>query len=861
MAKPTVEEAQKELEFREKQEASGALTAIIASLSNDDEARANWLKKQRFPQNPDVVYFTDEEGDMAYVDPNTDEIKKEFYDYTDWVDSYDIYGKIVPGIQLGAEIVGGLVGLGVGYRNAPFPTSKVAGRTGAAVTAGGFTGLAGGIAYDVRELASNIVDGPEMNFEKLREDLYYSSLAGSVPIGINKHATLIRKFDHPGGSDDLAMVLQLAQDTDAKTAVQYYKEKTGVDILVSEIDYAAKDPIRIQRYLQNQTSGTKLRDFYATRNTQIEESIDTYLDVLQSGKYITGRASEKITGAGDSNPAITVKNLSEDVIVEIAAKRKVRYLRLLEDAKNEADTYYTRESGEVVTAIEQRDFKEVLDVIPQNERSAYMRKNGLKEISEPIRIDTSPIITKIDDMIANPDSSAVRKKTLGDIRKLFFNADGSPKNTVSSLHQLKVEDLGSIVSEAGPSGSSAKNAIAANLKEDLNLLIKEYSPLYEKATSFYNPEKAHTQILQKGVVGVLGKLVGDDAKLAKTVQRMFRGQASEREVRAFRRLVQTKDPQAFQNLKHMFLSDELATAGGFLQFSKKVGFGNLNPKYIEAQRARDIAVDGYSAALNEFGTNSRQATLAGSKLKVAKDSFEKAGKYLDQRKKIYKSLLSDQEFDAFVLLNDTIQRGSFIAKQSDSMTQPFARQREAIKESAVGPAGKTTDFALQILNLFNLRGARDAYKNKIADDLESSMIDLLLTPENLDEVVGGLEVVRPYIYATLQGAYRTPGALAEESSLGDISEETQEGRVEEARKRLEEMENQSNDNLSSQLDSALQGVSQSNMPLVPPANAITPEQKLSQTTLPQNMISEILLPNEDDRLIAQRQAQGIGSLV
>ena len=75
------------------------------------------------------------------------------------------------------------------------------------------------------------------------------------------------------------------------------------------------------------------------------------------------------------------------------------------------------------------------------------------------------------------------------------------------------------------------------------------------------------------------------------------------------------------------------------------------------------------------------------------------------------------------------------------------------------------------------------------------------------------------------------------------------------------MENQSNDNLSSQLDSALQGVSQSNMPLVPPANAITPEQKLSQTTLPQNMISEILLPNEDDRLIAQRQAQGIGSLV
>jgi hypothetical protein len=49
--------------------------------------------EKRFPQNPNVVYFIDEENDMAYVDPNTNEIKKEFYDYTDWVDSYDIFGK------------------------------------------------------------------------------------------------------------------------------------------------------------------------------------------------------------------------------------------------------------------------------------------------------------------------------------------------------------------------------------------------------------------------------------------------------------------------------------------------------------------------------------------------------------------------------------------------------------------------------------------------------------------------------------------------------------------------------------------------------------------------------------------------
>jgi hypothetical protein len=48
MAKPTVEEAQKELKFREKQSQSGWLTALVASLSNDDEARADYLRKKGF---------------------------------------------------------------------------------------------------------------------------------------------------------------------------------------------------------------------------------------------------------------------------------------------------------------------------------------------------------------------------------------------------------------------------------------------------------------------------------------------------------------------------------------------------------------------------------------------------------------------------------------------------------------------------------------------------------------------------------------------------------------------------------------------------------------------------------------------
>ena len=113
----------------------------------------------------------------------------------------------------------------------------------------------------------------------------YSSLFGGIPLGISKNASLVRKFDYDGGSDDLSMLLKLAQDTDAQTAVQWYKENTGVDVLASEVNYALKDPIRLQRYLQNQQSGAKLRNLYETRNLQIEDAIDSYLDVLQKGKY------------------------------------------------------------------------------------------------------------------------------------------------------------------------------------------------------------------------------------------------------------------------------------------------------------------------------------------------------------------------------------------------------------------------------------------------------------------------------------------------------------------------------------------------------------------------------------------------
>jgi hypothetical protein len=64
---------------------------------------------------------------------------------------------------------------------------------------------------------------------------------------------------------------------------------------------------------------------------------------------------------------------------------------------------------------------------------------------------------------------------------------------------------------------------------------------------------------------------------------------------------------------------------------------------------------------------------------------------------------------------------------------------------------------------------------------------------------------------------------------------------------------QERESIASQLDNMLANMQQSNIPLVPPVTSVTPEA----------MLSETILPNPDDREIAQRMmgARGIGSLM
>ena len=860
MSEFTREELLAELELRERNKPSNAMQAIIASLTNDEDARAEYLKRKRFPDKPDVIYFKDEDGDLSYIDPISKEVKKEFKEYFDWVDSYDIFGKIVPAVQVGAEIIGGLTGLEEGYKGKlkirgieiPLPKNNLKlggvdiplpkGRIGAGIGGGTKTGLFGTGVYAGRAALSELVDGPELNFDKLADDLVLNSVFGGIPLGISRQAKIVNKFGYAGGENDLAIIMKAAQDADNQTARKLAKDDFGIDLTVAEIEYG-KNPsrlVQLQNYLLRGKEGYRMADYYATTSAQIDEAIETYLSELQTGKYVTGAKAKGITGVPDANPMETIKELSEGVVKSMASKKEARYLKLLDKAKQEQKSYYYKADGTKVDPIQQAEIEDLLLGVDESTKKAYLRQNKLTAKDELIQVDVTPIIQKIDNEIANT-KSPILVKTLKDIKKTFYDGD-KLKSTIADLDELRKIDLDNLATTDVNKGAFQKSKVPYSYKEDLNQLLKQYSEDYRLANSVYDPSKPHTQVLEKSIVGVLSKLIGDDTKTAKTLQRVFRGNASPREVRAFRRLMQTKDTQAFQNLKHMFLQDEIATAKGMPQFINKVGFGNLDPKYVTALDEKRLQTKNYYEVVDKFGLNSREANIAGRQKKIADDALEDAEKYLDSRKKVYQALFEPEEFETLVRLMGTIQKASFIKGKSASDTYGFGQIRKDIEAGLRGKTGAVSDAVFELLSILTPRQARDTYKRGVADQTEKLMIDMLTTsPENLEVLNEAINVVLPYLYAGSQTAVRgTREAIRE-----DDTDVMSQGEV-------VEMLESDKENLSTQIDNALNTFTPSNIPIVPPATAVTPE----------SMISETILPNPKDRELAERlmNKSGIGGL-
>jgi hypothetical protein len=688
---PTPEE-QRMLE--REQDKSGVATALLQGLSNDQGYQTAWIAQQRFPElvqqgiDPVDYYFLDEDEDIAYVDPYTNEVVKEFQDNL-LVDTARYVG---PTAQFLGELGGGSAGLvgGAFLTGNPF---------GAAAGGAGGTALGGGLVYAGRAGISAAFDGPPLKTSKLKDDLMTSSLFGAIPFGTkasqlagSAFRTASRRFPGQDGRTALETILRDGGKTvDEKIA--FAKERFGVDLTRAEAQGLMSNAGAIQRYLQMQPGSQKLWDFYHNRELQIEEAADVFFEEILKGKYLAELRKSRLSGKQGIDPDLDLAKASEEVLKKLSDKRQ--------------------------------------------QRASPVYDNAYALELEPI--DVSDIAGKLEAELADPNLRGQSRRVKQDLLDALTDFSGlSPtqlpsgqnlglKDTTELLHNALKNDFRPLIESLTKDGQRGLKREASIIRDQVSSRLKAANPEYKRATEIYDPSKGHLQALQRSVISNLAEaaeLGGETA--ARLTNKLFNGTAKPKELRDLRRLIQTEDPQVWQNIKGTWLRT---------QFD-----------------------DAITSSTNPLGVPNRFLSRLGLRGKIMMGRG--AEKARGTKQKVFEAILDPDELDNFVDLIELMQATSFISSRGGSPTQPLQamqklmdRDTTGIGRVALGAVRAVMEIPQRIL----IRGFDDMTAANIAlqrEVYEDKLIEALIDPTVAADLTKAIEAVKPGVYFVTQAVAR-----------------------------------------------------------------------------------------------------------
>ena len=687
------------------QEKSGIVTALLQGLSNDQGYQTAWLARQRFPElvergiDPVDFYFVDEDEDIAYIDPYSNEVVKEFQDNL-LVDSARYVG---PTAQFLGELVGGTIGLTAGAFGGAAATANPLGGIGGAMIGGGIgTGIGGGAIYAGRAGISAAFDGPPLKVAKLTDDLALSSAFGAVPFGTsglraagNAFRTTSTKFPGKDGRTALETILRDGGKTvDEKIA--FAKDRFNVDLTRAEAEGIMSNAGAIQRYLQMQPGSQKLWDFYHNRQLQVEEAADVFFDEILRGKYLAGLKKKRLSGREAIDPDIDLAEAANEVLKKLAAKRQER-----------ANPVY-KNAFELEIPIDVTDIARQLrmDLSDPNLRGKArgVKRELLNALTDFSGLSKTQLVTDQGALALKDNTEMLHNALRNDFRPLI---EGLTKDAQATLKRE-----------------------VSQIRQQVSDKLKFANPEYERATAIYDPSKGHLQALEKSVVYDLARaaeLGGEQA--ARLTKQLFDGSIKPENLRKLRRLIQTQDPQAWQNLKATWLRT---------QFD-----------------------DAITSSTNPLGVNNRFLSRLGIRGNVMMGRG--AEKVRGTKAKVFSEILDPQELDNFVDLVELMQATTFIASKSGSPTQPLQALQKLLEKDVTG-VGRTTLSAIraafEIPQRFLVRGFDDAAARSLAfqkEVYEDKLIEALINPEIADELAKGIDAVKPGVYFVTQAVARGAG--------------------------------------------------------------------------------------------------------
>jgi hypothetical protein len=730
--------AEEEETRRAKAEAkkSGASRALLAGMSNDQAYQMHWLAEKRFPEladdmNLSDLYFLDEDDEIAYLDPYTGKIQKEFKDSI-FGDAMDTFGLVGPALQFVPELLGGAVGMTAGA----VTTLPGGGLPGAVIGGASGTATGGSVGAAARAGISAAFDGPPLNVGQLSNDLMLSSAFGSIPIGpgfirgarplLNKVST---EFPGEDGANMLRILLTEGGDS-VDNMIAMAQDRFGITLTRAEAQGLRSNAGQVQRYLQAQPSSQKLFDFYNDRALQMEDTLNAFFDEIAEGKLMTGKVGETLQEMGPRGGTAFDEDLtqaSQNVLKKLLEERKRRATKIYDEA-----------------------FK-------------------LSE-EEGLAVDISAIGDKIKAMVDDPTTGKRMRKLMSQALETITDpTTGAYKSDLRALHNAVTQDLSPLYEGVMRKGQKSLAGPLAGFKGEITDAMKIANPVYGRATKVYSADTGHLQILERSLVNSLAKAAetGGSGALP-LIQRMFTGKAKPAELRQLRELIQEEDPTVWQNLKANWLRTQLddvimSTKDPFgvpNKFLSRIGISNPKRAFQVGRRGEQQRA-GKIAAFEEI--------LGPEEFVAFKDALEVAQAV---------SYIATQGGSPTQPLMATMRA---MEREASGLSRPvFTALRSLIEIPQRLVVRGFDDMSQSAINF-----QREAY--------EDSLIRAIIDPEYALEMRAGLDAINPFIYLATQSAVRGVPMLEamEPTEFDERGMPTQMGEENlDLRQRMRELEDQ-----------------------------------------------------------------------